>query len=925
MNVTKSGVIIIDPSTFLKKKVVHSTNNPPNGTYKSTPSEKEKEKSVPHVPRTVKSLEDPIQKPTKLYFPSLSIEQNRKIQEIRDNHRKRNQLQNNQTSLNQNKHTEKPLDKFAPVCPENTPLTTYIEFINEALFDDEQLAKNQDIPAYYSGGEVLELEEQTLEHVLENPQNNSSATFTTNGVQTEEPSEDRINCGFVNVSKTGDDKYFNLRCFYCDAEFPISFWSEFSDHVIDTHGDLEKVFTENDVKSVSDVESLNDETDIFNEHFSNDDVEVHDTSGKKLFVNLIDKDRLNCLTIKPEVKELLPEHFDHGNGYDSFSDEEPYYMSAENYEVCLEHCYGRIRDKNKCNMKPGETIDQISFENTSREIVMDFLEHLKGFPNLWQSNSDLNIKRYKNELKDLLAIMTEKWSLNLKKSVLCKNVENIKAWFIGMTEAKGGRSNMKFTEKYIDYYTKCAEYMSCDGDLKKTKVYCDICKQFCYDAVGLQIHKHRRHNMGQLPYACNKCDKRFDYIHKLRKHLQRKHVVPGYLLETEAVCAECDQKFTDSREYVKHLEIHPKGNCHFACDVCGFRTRTAGILRHHKQRHQERVKNVEKIYECDECPFRCTTSSLLRQHKRRHREPTYQCELCPKRFHFSTLLKTHMSIHNGRYDYVCETCGKLFVRKTYLMDHVKHMHMGYGHCKICNRVYGKQCIFQKHLRTQHRPLIGTIEDLTRRTLVNSEGQNIGLSSGPRLKCRKYTYVIDPVTKRRTLKCPKCDKCYNQYDSLYAHYKKVHGDTVPGYTRRLTGNQKLIKNHKKTSVRSVSVALADPNVAEAAAAVNTILESTNIKDDSPISQSNRISNFNEIDTTDSKTTMESDIKEFQDVTPISSFEKFVNKMHIINDFAPDTANQPETTEKRNPEATIKVENCLMDFEYLLNNSSAINFS
>lgn len=564
---------------------------------------------------------------------------------------------------------------------------------------------------------------------------------------------------------------------------------------------------------------------------------------------------------------------------------------------------------------------QISFENTSYIIVMDFLEHLKGFPSLWQ-DSNLNIERYNNELQDLMAIMTEKWSLHLKKSVLRKNVENIKAWFVGMTEAKEGRSYIKFTKKYIDYYTKCAEYMPF-GDLKKSqKVYCDICKRFCFDAIGLQIHKYRKHNIGQLPYACNMCDKRFDYIHKLRGHLQRHMVIEsGSQPEIEAICAECEKKFTDSHEFQKHLEIHTKGNCHFVCDVCGFRSRTAGILNHHKKRHQERIKK-DVTHICEECGFRCNALGLLNAHRKRHREPTFQCELCPKKFHFSHHLKKHMTTHKRSYDYVCESCGKLFIRKTYLMDHVKYMHMGYGFCKICNRVYGKQCIFVKHLRTQHRPLIGSIEELTRRHWVNKNGENIGRSSGPRLKCRKYTYVVDPVTNKRTLKCPKCDKCYNQYDSLYSHYKKVHGSTVPGYTRRLTGNQKLVKNRKRNYVRTFNAILADPNVeaAETAAAVDTIMESPDIKSYSLVSQNNRISNYDEFNTTYGKTAVENAFEEFQDMTPISYFEKFVNEMYTIKDCAPNTANQPETTQKSNLETGIKIESSLTDFEFLLNNSS-----
>lgn len=114
---------------------------------------------------------------------------------------------------------------------------------------------------------------------------------------------------------------------------------------------MEKVYTENDAKSVSDVQSLNDETNIFhdgtnifNEPISIGDTEVEENPPEKLFLNLIDKDRLNYMIIKePDVKELLPEDFDYGNDWDSCSDEEPYYMSAESYEVYLEHCYSRSK------------------------------------------------------------------------------------------------------------------------------------------------------------------------------------------------------------------------------------------------------------------------------------------------------------------------------------------------------------------------------------------------------------------------------------------------------------------------------------------------------------------------------------------------------------------------------------------------------
>lgn len=140
VDVGSSDVIIIDPSTFSKKKVVHTIIKPKNGKFKSTPLDKDIKPlklTAPHVPTTMKTLEEPIQKTAKLLFPSLDDKQNRKIQEIR-----RNQLHNYQSLPNQNKQPEqqyvgttqstvqlnqKPLVQFKPVCPTRTPLIKYIE------------------------------------------------------------------------------------------------------------------------------------------------------------------------------------------------------------------------------------------------------------------------------------------------------------------------------------------------------------------------------------------------------------------------------------------------------------------------------------------------------------------------------------------------------------------------------------------------------------------------------------------------------------------------------------------------------------------------------------------------------------------------------------------------------------------------------
>uniref|UniRef100_W8B2H1 Protein suppressor of hairy wing n=2 Tax=Ceratitis capitata TaxID=7213 RepID=W8B2H1_CERCA len=829
--------------------------------------------------------------------------------------------------MNKNKnHTQlqsKPLTTLSTTTKSNnlqvnqtTPIQTqacsaqYFEFVNEALFDEEDLAKNPVSSETDSDEEELKIEENLIEYALSNPIYDK-VECTSIAVQTEEAAEDRIHCGFVNVSKTGCDKYFNLRCFYCDAEFPISFWSEFSDHVIFTHKDLENSYVKNDVKSTANEEidtffdvdfkfpltmtNLN-AMNLFNDTDSSDQEFIKEPPQKKPYEKSI---KVEPIEYKPKLvitkvptDELLPEDFNEANDWDSDSDKEQFHMSVKSYNPNIDHCYtqGMNVVEKVANEEP---IDQISFAKTPRHIVMDFLEHLKGFPSLWFAR-DVDSERYDNQLLDLKSIISEKWGLNLKRGYLRKNLENIKAWFVAMTKAKQVSDGKNFTKQFIEYYDKCAEYLPCGNLNKPEKIYCDLCNRFCYDQIGLQLHKYRWHSIGQLPYACNKCDKRFDYIHKLRNHLQKKHAPPPQI-PAEMTCGLCEEKFTQVNEFKKHFNTHLM--C--ICDICGYRTKTMGSLGIHKRSHQPPKPPMVPLV-CVECDFKCYTHGKMNMHKKTHGEPGYHCEICPKKFHYAHYLKKHMACHEGKLDYICETCGKLFVRKAYLQDHVKYAHMGKGFCKICNRNYNKSSIFHKHLRNVHRPLIGTIEELTKRRHrnVGIRVSQKGKGTGPRLQMRKYTYVSDPVTQKRRLLCPKCDKSYYQYDSLYLHLRNKHGCGA--------------WVHKKPRVRSKGTAkpakdIVAENTAEAAAAVNTIVENADISQNDPVDLSKTPCNDNET-------------SDFKDVMSLSSFEKCSNEIPLNTDFTLQSTSgghQQQFVLKAGNISDIKMENTpVIDLEYLL---------
>ncbi|XP_036333742.1 uncharacterized protein LOC118744673 isoform X2 [Rhagoletis pomonella] len=803
------------------------------------------------------------------------------------------------------------------------PQFQYIEFINEALFDYEETNKKQVISVSDSEDNTAEIEEKTLEYLLQKRKTPSidletetrHAECVSKCVQTDQPDDDRVYCGFVNVTKDGSDKYFNLRCFYCDAEYPISFYSDFSDHINENHGNLEKVHVNENHGNLEMFHVENDDKNTTNEMVfsdfsdSSDDMPQEDSQHRKLFINLIDTGaKETYIPSMKNKKELLPEDFDDGEEPETGSESESNYMCVEKYDPNIDHCYSQS-GSNKFKFKSdAQPVDEIIFGKTSREIVLDFLDHLKGFSCLWR-HRDLAPVNYDNELLDLMDILVDKWGLNLKIRPFRKNLENIKSWYIGMTISKEEMGE-KFNEHtYIDFYKKCAEYLPVGNTSKQHKIHCNLCDRFCFDMIGLQMHKYRKHKIGQLPHGCSKCDKRFDYVHKLRRHILKNHTIipvpirkyvppkPAPPPEPDTKCFECNTDFPNSEEYKRHLEIHPRGDCPYACEECGRRFKTVSVRNSHKKRHQE---------------------------------PSFQCLLCPRKFFFAYHLQQHISCHKGDPNYICELCGKTFIRQKLFKEHVDYVHLGRGYCKICDRHYHKRSILHKHLCNVHRPVIGSVDDLAkrRRQMLREPGSRKGLGAGPRPQTRKYTYLTDPVTQKRRIACPKCDKSYYQYDSLYAHAKKVHG-SLPGYLERPTGNQKTTNRKRKRGGKKI-----DDMEDEAASAVNAITTRSAIKlDDSAIDHNNPvdpnssgITEPNKSPVANNYSAPESEIKVERNMTTMS-FEKFVDEIAMGSNFVPSSLpNLNEQSPVKNEAAPcVKSEEFeVNDYEFMLNGSSVLNF-